>query len=90
MTKKYYIFGHISNFHLVIKFKNCGNEHNHGLLSIKDAPMYGVYTNEEIEQFVNMYISCDVSLLPNSLHNAQKHQHTHTCKKKKQCWVQMG
>jgi hypothetical protein len=43
--------------------------------------MYGVHTNEEIEQFVNMYISYDVSLLPNPLKNAQQHQHTHKCKK---------
>jgi hypothetical protein len=46
--------------------------------------MYGVHTNEEIEQFVNMYISCDVSLLPNPLQNVQQHQHTRTCKKKNQ------
>jgi len=44
--------------------------------------MYGVHTNEEIELFVDMYISCDVSLLPNPTQNAQQHQHTHTCKKK--------
>jgi hypothetical protein len=49
MTKDYYIFGQISNFYLVIKFQNCGSEHNHGLLWIKYAPMYGVHTNEEIE-----------------------------------------
>jgi hypothetical protein len=79
MTKDYYIFGHISDFYLVIKFQNCRSEHNDGLLQIKNAPIYGVHKNEEIEQFVNMYISCDVSLLPNSLHNAQKHQHMHTC-----------
>jgi len=42
--------------------------------------MYGMNTNEKIEQFVNMYISYDVSLLPNPLQNAQ-HQHTHKCKK---------
>jgi len=44
--------------------------------------MYGMHTNEKIEMFVDMYISCDVSLLPNSLQNAQQHQHTCTCKKK--------
>jgi hypothetical protein len=27
--------------------------------------MYGVQINEKIEKFINMYISCDVSLLPN-------------------------
>jgi hypothetical protein len=25
---------------------------------VKNAPMYGVHTNEKIEKFVNMYISC--------------------------------
>jgi hypothetical protein len=41
--------------------------------------MYGVHTNEEIEQFIEMYISCDLSLLPNPIQNAQQHQHTHMC-----------
>jgi hypothetical protein len=44
--------------------------------------MYGMHTNEEIEQIVDMYIFYDVSLLPNPLQNAQQHQHTCTCKKK--------
>jgi hypothetical protein len=35
--------------------------------------MCGVHTNGEIEHFVNLYISCDVSLLPNPLQNAQQH-----------------
>jgi hypothetical protein len=52
----------------VIEFQNHESEHDHhGLLWIKNAPMYGVQTNEKIEQFVNMYISYDVSLLPNPL-----------------------
>jgi hypothetical protein len=43
--------------------------------------MYGMHTNEKIERFVNMHISCDISLLPSPLQNAQ-HQHMCTCKKK--------
>jgi hypothetical protein len=67
----------------VTEFQNHGNKHDHGLLWIKHAPMYGMHTNEEIEQFVDVYIFCDVSLLPNLLQNAQQHQqHTCTCKKK--------
>jgi hypothetical protein len=42
----------------------------------KKCIIYGVHTNEKIEYFVNMYISCDVSLIPNLLQNAQQHQHT--------------
>jgi len=43
--------------------------------------MYGIHTNVKIEHFVNIYISCDVSILLNPLQNAQQYQHTRTCKK---------
>jgi hypothetical protein len=49
--------------------------------------MCRVQTNEKIEQFINMYIFCDVSLLPNPLQNAQQHQHTRTCNKKNMLFV---
>jgi hypothetical protein len=29
-----------------MEFQNCGSEHDHGILWIKNAPMYGVHTNE--------------------------------------------
>ncbi len=48
MMKDYSIFGSISSSFLVLEFQNSGNEHDHGLLWIKNAPMYGVHTNEEI------------------------------------------
>jgi len=48
--------------------------------------MYGVHTNKGIEQFVDMYNTCDVSLLLNPLQNAQ-HEHTRTCKKKTMLFV---
>jgi hypothetical protein len=62
---------YIFYFIFVAEFQNHGNEHDHGFLWIKNAPMYGVHTNEKIEQFINTYISCDISLLPNPLQNAQ-------------------
>jgi hypothetical protein len=66
----------------VKKIQNHGYEHDHGLLWIKDAPIYGIILkNEEIENFVDMYIGCDVSLLPITLQNAQ-HQHIKKCFKK--------
>jgi hypothetical protein len=59
MIIKHHVFAHYStNTHpfvdkcvcvfFVIEFQNCGNEHDHGLLWIKDAPLYGINTNEEI------------------------------------------
>jgi len=80
ITKDHYFLGNISNFLFITEFQNHGRKHDHGLLWIKNAPMYKMHKNEKIENFLDMYISCDVSLLPNPLQNAQ-HQHTHTCKK---------
>jgi hypothetical protein len=33
----------------MLEFQNRGSEHDHELLWIKNAPMYGVNTNEKIE-----------------------------------------
>ncbi len=77
-----YIYIYIYNFiykKIVTKFQHRENEHDHGLLWVKNALMYEVHTNEKIEWFINKFISCDISLLPNPLLNAQQHQHTCTC-----------
>ncbi len=71
--KYHYLFRYIFEFFFVNEFQNHGSEHEHGLLWIKNAPMYGMHTNEKIEKFVDMHISYDVSLLPNPLQNAQQH-----------------
>jgi hypothetical protein len=78
ITKDHSFFLYVFFSFLVIEFQNCGNKHDHGSLSIKNALMYEVHTNEEIEQFVDMFLFvCDVSLLSNPLQNAQQHQHTY-------------
>jgi hypothetical protein len=41
-----------------------------------------MHTNEKIKQFVEIYVSCDGSLLPNPLQNAQQHQQMCAYKKK--------
>jgi hypothetical protein len=48
MMKDHSFFGSISNFFGGSRFQNSGNEHEHGLLWIKNALMYGVLTNEKI------------------------------------------
>jgi hypothetical protein len=57
-------------------------KHDHGLLWITNAPMFGVHINEKNKQFINMYIFCNVSLLPNPSQIVQQHQHTCICKEK--------
>jgi hypothetical protein len=73
ITKDHSLFGYIFGKKFIAEFQNHGSEHDHGLLWIKNALMYGMHTNEKIENFVDMCISCDVLLLPNPLQNAQQH-----------------
>jgi hypothetical protein len=66
----------------VIEFQNKRSKHDHGLLWIKDAPIYGVDSNETIEQFVDKYVTLNISLLPSHLQDSQMHKHRQTCRKK--------
>jgi hypothetical protein len=50
-------FGKISNYFFVTEFHNRGNEHDHALLWIEGAPIYGADNNSDIEQFVDKYIT---------------------------------
>ncbi len=42
------IFEQVCDFFFVVEFQNHGSEHDHGLLWIKDAPIYGI-NNEKIK-----------------------------------------
>jgi hypothetical protein len=64
------LFGQVYKKQFVTKFQNHCYEYEHHLLWIIDAPLYGINTNEKNENFVDKYISCDVSLLPFTLQNA--------------------
>jgi hypothetical protein len=47
----------------VAEFKSSGSEHDHTLLWIEGALVYGNDTNSQIEQFVEKYITCNIDHL---------------------------
>jgi hypothetical protein len=53
------ILGHLLDLFFVTKFLSCGSKHDHGLLWVANAPIYGLDSNNAIENFVDKYISCD-------------------------------
>jgi len=63
------------DFFFVTKFQNCENEHDHGLLWIVDAPIYGIDFNKTIENIVDRYITCDNDKLTPNLCEIQTHRH---------------
>ncbi len=78
------LFGQVQDYFFATKFQARGSEHDHGLLWIKDAPIYGINNNDGIQSFVDKYITCDKSLLLVNSCESQLHCHKQTCCKKHQ------
>jgi hypothetical protein len=53
------IFWNSLDFFFVAKFQSHGSQHDNGLLWIANAPIYGLDSNNAIENFVDKYVSCD-------------------------------
>jgi hypothetical protein len=66
-------FGKVSNYYFVIKFQNRGRKHEHGLLWIECAPIYGMDNGSKIEKFSDKYITCDANHLDPDLAKSHKH-----------------
>ena len=76
-------FGKISDYYFVTEFQNRGTEHEHGLLWIENAPIYGKERNSEIDKFLDNYITCNTDHLEPDVAKLHKHHHTRSCKKRK-------
>ena len=74
-------FRKISDYFFVTEFQNRGNEHDHTLLWIEGAPVYGADKNSEIKQFVKKYITCNTNHLDPELAKVHRHYHTRSCRK---------
>lgn len=55
------IFVILLEFFFVTEFKSCGSKYCHGLLWVANAPIYGVYSNRAIVNFIDKYIMYDNS-----------------------------
>ena len=71
------------------EFQGRGAQHPHGILHVKDAPVFDKDPDDKVVEFIDKYISCaipDERQYP-ELHKlvttVQTHGHSQTCKKKK-------
>jgi hypothetical protein len=78
------IFGHLLKKSFVTKFQSHESQHDHGLLWDANAPIYGLDSNNAIENFVEKYISYDNNKLAPNFHEVQPYRHKKTCRKKNQ------
>jgi hypothetical protein len=90
-------FGEITHYFVRLEYQSRGAPHMHIKLWVKNAPIYGINSNQEIMVFIDKHISCE---LPNAYENPQLYElvhkfQMHTCtgscrrliKNKKKCLV---
>jgi hypothetical protein len=64
------IFGKVKDYVFITKFQSGGLPHDHGLLCVQNAPTFGVSKNEEIECFIDKYLT-DQVMFSIEIHNMQ-------------------
>ncbi len=75
--------GEVVDFFYRVEFQQRGSPQIHGLFWIKDAPVYGKNSDEDIANFEDSYVSCKADSDDlNDFLNLQRHRHSTTCKKK--------
>jgi hypothetical protein len=50
------IFKFVLDHYFIIEFQNHGSKHDHELLLISNAPIYGSQTNKETKEIINKYM----------------------------------
>ena len=80
--------GEVVDYAIRIEFQARGSPHAHTLLWVKNAPQINVQTDDEVCQFVQDHISCDIPEQDNEkelILKLQKHSHSSYCRKKGSC-----
>ena len=80
--------GEIVDYVIRIEFQARGSPHAHTLLWVKNAPQINVQTDDEVCEFVQKYISCDIPDNEDEKElvcSLQKHSHSSYCRKKGSC-----
>ena len=81
--------GEIVDYGIRIEFQARGSPHAHCVIWIKDAPKYGINSDEEVCAFIDQYITCAIPQTEGKLKDLilllQQHKHSTYCKKNKLC-----
>ena len=81
--------GEIVDYGIRIEFQARGSPHAHCVIWVKDAPKYGVDSDEKVCAFIDQYITCAVPKIDSKLKDLilllQQHKHSTYCKRNKSC-----
>lgn len=86
LKSKHKPLGELTDYAIRIEFQARGSPHAHTLIWIKDAPKYGISSDQEVCDFIDQYISCNIPIEEGPLRDLvlllQKHRHSSYCKKR--------
>lgn len=80
--------GKINDYFYRVEFQQRGSPHVHCLFWIENVPQIDKNTDEELIQFINEYVTCELpsqdEILLDIVSSVQQHskRHSKTCKKK--------
>ena len=80
--------GELVDYAIRIEFQARGSPHAHTILWIKDAPKFGVDSDQNVCNFIDQYISCSLpedETLACLVSKVQKHRHSATCRRNGHC-----
>lgn len=73
--------GEILDYFYRVEFQQRGSPHIHMVAWVKNAPVHGVCSDQEVSAFVSKYIACSKDETIPALINYQTHRHARTCRK---------
>ena len=89
LKSKHKPLSELTDYAIRIEFQARGSPHAHTLIWIKDAPNYGISSDQEVCDFIDQYISCNIPIEEGPLRDLvlllQKHRHSSYCKRGKAC-----
>ena len=79
----------IVDYGIRIEFQARGSPHAHCVIWVKDAPKYGIDSDEDVCEFIDKYITCSIPQTEGKLKELvlllQRHVHSTYCKRNKSC-----
>ena len=80
--------GELVDYAIRIEFQARGSPHAHTILWIKGAPKLGVNSDQEVCDFIEHYVHCNIPQddgLAQLVSKVQKHKHSATCRRNGHC-----
>ena len=81
--------GEIVDYGIRIEFQARGSPHAHCVIWVKNAPRYGIDSDDKVCDFIDQYITCAIPETESKLRDLvlllQQHKHSTYCKQKKSC-----